>query len=316
MMPLHRYPVLDARSVREAREDETLFRRVDDYETLCEPERFRVLVNSVVLDGVRLSAVRTNGHRVRPVDANNAAVLLAQRGVLETHDGRVGQRIRAGEAALPRPGRRTTTIPGGYLGLVMQVPMPLLAARAALNGEDPWRPEYLWPARPPARLVRTMRYVVHELDAEDGAPPGASIVGGMSRLLTDVLLDGIAGAAAEVARPVSSAGLRQVRLAEQALRARLHEPVSLVELAGEIGISTRALQAGFRRHRGVTPRNFLATCRLEAARERLLQARPGETVASIAHDCGVMHLGRFAASYRAQYGEAPSETLARARLNG
>ncbi|MBB5691890.1 AraC family transcriptional regulator [Roseomonas alkaliterrae] len=308
---LHRFPVLEAHSVHTARERSHLFSRFDRYEAVGEPGRFHIRVNSALLDGIRLSAVQTSGHCVRPVDGENATLLVAHRGLLETDDGRVPLLIRDGEAALPRPGARTTTIPDSYIGLVLQAPMAFLATRAGQNGEDVWHPARDWPHRPAPRLVRALRYVIEELDEQAPAPLSLRAARGMSRLLTDLLLDDFAASAEQVSRPPSPAGRAVVRRAEAILRARLHDAVSIVALAGELGVSTRSLQTAFQRHRGMTPRDFLASCRLEAVRERLIKPRPGETVTVIAHDCGVMHLGRFAAAYRARYGEAPSVTLAR-----
>ena len=48
-------------------------------------------------------------------------------------------------------------------------------------------------------------------------------------------------------------------------------------------------------------------------RQHLLVARPTETVTSVAFDWGFSHLGRFAALYKACFGEQPSETLRRGR---
>ncbi len=43
-------------------------------------------------------------------------------------------------------------------------------------------------------------------------------------------------------------------------------------------------------------------------------AAPGTTVTMVALDCGLAHLGRFSQEYSRKFGEAPSETLRRARL--
>ncbi len=309
---LRRFPIMHARSLRAAREDPYLFRTIERFDAAGDPARFHITMNSVLLDGVRLSAVQTTGHCVRPVDGENATVLLAHRGVLETDDGRMPIILRAGEAALPRPGARTTTIPDPYTGFVLQAPMALLAARAGQNGEDPWHPAREWPSIPSQRLVRAIRYIVDDLDDETSAPLPPRAMQGMSRMLTDLLLDGFSARMERTTRPPSAAGLALVRRAEAILRDRAHTAVSIVALAGELGVSTRSLQAGFQRHRGMTPRDVLAACRLETVRDRLLKARPGETVTVIAYDCGVMHVGRFAAAYRARYGETPSATLARA----
>jgi transcriptional regulator GlxA family with amidase domain len=84
----------------------------------------------------------------------------------------------------------------------------------------------------------------------------------------------------------------------------------VADLAGITGVSVRSLQEGFRRHLGCTPMAYLQQVRLERARESLRDADPTRvTVASIAHRWGFAHLGRFAAVYRARFGECPSESL-------
>ena len=44
----------------------------------------------------------------------------------------------------------------------------------------------------------------------------------------------------------------------------------------------------------------------------LLLASSGETVTTIAIDCGFVHLGEFSRDYRNRFGETPLETLRRA----
>jgi transcriptional regulator GlxA family with amidase domain len=55
---------------------------------------------------------------------------------------------------------------------------------------------------------------------------------------------------------------------------------------------------------------MLREIRLARVRDALRAADPHrDTVAEAAHRCGFGHLGRFAAAYRAKYGEPPSTTL-------
>ena len=51
--------------------------------------------------------------------------------------------------------------------------------------------------------------------------------------------------------------------------------------------------------------------RLDAARQALLEAGAEGTVTAVAMDCGFFNFGRFAGHYRRQFGETPSQTLAR-----
>ena len=87
--------------------------------------------------------------------------------------------------------------------------------------------------------------------------------------------------------------------------------LTVADLASCAGTSERALHAAFRRELGTTPMAYLRDRRLDAAREDLLAAEPGDGVAAIAMRHGFSHLGRFAAAYRGRFGEAPSVTLRR-----
>jgi helix-turn-helix protein len=64
------------------------------------------------------------------------------------------------------------------------------------------------------------------------------------------------------------------------------------------------------RFRGMSLQQFLSLRRLWLVRKQLLAGAPG--VKASARAFGFWHLGDFARSYRAQFGEAPSETMARA----
>jgi len=102
-----------------------------------------------------------------------------------------------------------------------------------------------------------------------------------------------------------------LRKAEEFMTEHLDEPITLISIAEEIGVSARALQVAFRAHRSYSPMQFLKERRLELAHQRLLEAAPGTTVAAIAMAAGMDHLGRFSLEYKKRFGESPSETLRR-----
>ena len=90
-------------------------------------------------------------------------------------------------------------------------------------------------------------------------------------------------------------------------------PLSVTELCTASGLSERGLQQLFKRELDITPRAYLIGHRLYQAHQLLWHAVPGErvSVSSIASDAGFSHFGQFAAAYRRQFGELPSETLRR-----
>lgn len=113
--------------------------------------------------------------------------------------------------------------------------------------------------------------------------------------------------------PVKATEAPLVEAAETIMRARLEDQLPMREVAAALGISARRLQYAFQRVRGTTPRAWLGGLRLELAQQRLSDPSETCTVSRIALECGIAHIGRFAAAYAARYGESPSQTLRRAR---
>jgi transcriptional regulator GlxA family with amidase domain len=102
---------------------------------------------------------------------------------------------------------------------------------------------------------------------------------------------------------------RRLRAAEDYIRAHFGQPLALAGIAEASGASVRSLCLAFRTHYHCSPMDFVRQVRLEAARTALQSAAPGAQVTDIALACGFGHLGRFAAMYRARYGESPQQTL-------
>jgi transcriptional regulator GlxA family with amidase domain len=101
---------------------------------------------------------------------------------------------------------------------------------------------------------------------------------------------------------------RQIVEATDFMRANMHQPLTLSEVAEATGISVRSLQYGFRRFRNTTPLAYLREIRLEAAQAELSSPVNILSIKDVALKWGFTHMGHFAARYRAAYGEMPSET--------
>ncbi|MFO1270470.1 MAG: helix-turn-helix transcriptional regulator [Rubrivivax sp.] len=105
---------------------------------------------------------------------------------------------------------------------------------------------------------------------------------------------------------------RCLRRAKEYIHGHLDRALSLPEIARHAGVSPRTLEAAFKRQGEPTPVAYARRQRL-AAVHRALRAAAQEgraanvTEVALAH--GFLHLGRFAAQYRAQFGCAPSQTL-------
>lgn len=83
-------------------------------------------------------------------------------------------------------------------------------------------------------------------------------------------------------------------------------------LARQAHMSVRSLYGLFERNAATTPKNYIRQMRLERIHACLSDPTCNvRNVTEVAMDYGFLHLGRFADSYRKQFGELPSDTLKR-----
>jgi AraC-like DNA-binding protein len=88
-------------------------------------------------------------------------------------------------------------------------------------------------------------------------------------------------------------------------------PITLSDIADAAHVPVRTLLHNFKRFSELTPMQYLRGCRLDAARQKLMDPRSETTtIASAAMEVGLSHLGRFSMAYLNRFGEYPSRTLA------
>jgi len=103
-----------------------------------------------------------------------------------------------------------------------------------------------------------------------------------------------------------------VRRAEELIRSKYREPLSLSDLIAASGVSGRSLHLGFRRFCDESPMGYLKRYRLDRARQMLREGLPdGLTVTEVALANGFAHPGKFSQDYVRRFGELPSATLRR-----
>jgi AraC-like DNA-binding protein len=287
----------------------TLFDRVDRFRFLSSGAG-RLLTLRLDLGRSTIGVVESNGHDIALVEAGRVSFLLPLQGRIDVATDRAELQAGAGGSMLLHPGFRRTTVrpdPQGRFRAAL-VMVPIAPDRpAGAPGDRVWVPGQ-------TRMPAIQGYLNWLVDAlEDPASPFAHrrAIRLADAMLVD-LLDALTGAEAAARSGLVPAEAR-VRRAEEFMRAHAEEPLTMAELARQVGIGARALQLAFRAHRAASPRAVLERIRLDRARERLLAPDYGASVTSIALLSGFTHLGRFAALYRARYGESPSETLQRAQ---
>lgn len=287
--------------------------------------RARVDTAELSPGGPRVSRVQSTGHFVDLIEETAITAVLPRAGRLRIRVTASEYRITPqGGLLFPPNARRTLAeaAPGGPPFRAVALMCPHARVRERLNSDPDaagvWRglADGLAISAAVPGFVRLSGLIdcVTTLFDDPGAPVSRRTLEAFA-VLMDELLCGILVETSESLREVRHlpAALRRVRLAEEIMRERSDEPLAMSDIAREVGVGLRSLQLAFTETRAMGPRDMLNRMRMERARERLLTARPDETVTAIALDCGFMHLSRFAGAYREAYGESPQATLARVR---
>ncbi|TQK69891.1 MULTISPECIES: AraC family transcriptional regulator [unclassified Nocardioides] len=152
--------------------------------------------------------------------------------------------------------------------------------------------------------------VMTDLEREDGLSASPLTAAALQVAVVDGLIVSLAAApddAAERATPD-----RIVRQAARLIEEHCAEPLGTLDIAEAVGVSIRALQAGFKLHLDTTPMAYVRQARLERVRQALSDGT-AQSVTAAATRWGITHLGRLSGDYRAAFGETPSETLQRNR---
>jgi AraC family ethanolamine operon transcriptional activator len=107
---------------------------------------------------------------------------------------------------------------------------------------------------------------------------------------------------------------RIVCRAEEFFRSHVSEGVSVAQLSTVAGVSERSLRNAFYDVYTTSPKRYMKLWQLHQVRRALRAAQVATaTVTEVATCHGFYELGRFAGAYKSLFGEAPSETLSKAR---
>jgi AraC family transcriptional regulator, ethanolamine operon transcriptional activator len=180
------------------------------------------------------------------------------------------------------------------------------------------------PADPGARAALAAIARAVELAAAGGA--ASSVLRGEEarRALRASVLETAHRLFAPASAPSTECGIddrgrrRLVREADAYLRANPMRPIYTDALCAALGTSATRLHQAFQATFGMGPHRYLKMRRMGMVRAALLSGAggPWRSVKAAALSHGFWHLGQFAHDYRALYGEAPSDTRARALAPG
>ena len=102
-----------------------------------------------------------------------------------------------------------------------------------------------------------------------------------------------------------------MRLAVDYIEEHADGAPAVTDICGASGVSHRTLNHAFHEHFGISPKHYLQAVRLDGVRKGLLEQGLHGTIIDIANHWGFWHMGQFAADYRRQFAELPSETRKR-----
>ncbi|HET6182196.1 MAG TPA: helix-turn-helix domain-containing protein [Acetobacteraceae bacterium] len=132
---------------------------------------------------------------------------------------------------------------------------------------------------------------------------------GLEESLSEIFLDCLTEGWTVPDRAASRRHDLILRRFRRLIEGRDGEPLYLSEVCATLGVSSRTLHVCCVEAMGYGPKRYLTLRRLHLARRALRAADRANSVTDIATRYGFWELGRFAVTYRALFGEAPSETL-------
>lgn len=231
----------------------------------------------------------------------------------EHHDGYMG--------FFPPGGMLDAYTPEGYANASLSIPAPVfLAAVERLFPEIPDRVlrdgAGMRIGIPEQRLLRSLLNSTATVIKDSSG----TLMGQRERkaLESDLLQTFILGLRAGCNALIPSPGLRmkgrlaRLRQARDYIADHLHEPITLVDLCAELGLSRRGVEFLFQDSLGIGPSAFIRHQRLHGVRRDLLKAPQAVgVVKESALQWGFWHMGHFSREYRSLFGETPSTTAAR-----
>ncbi|HEX8595712.1 MAG TPA: AraC family transcriptional regulator [Pseudomonas sp.] len=156
-------------------------------------------------------------------------------------------------------------------------------------------------------FVQLLGLICHE--AENAA--GAEVQGLYARIVANKLLELLSSNVLKVIpKREAYGGFEPVR---QFIEEHLTEDISIEQLMAVARVSERTLYTLFEREVGLAPRDYLRQRKLERV-HCVLQLATARSVTEVALDHGFLHLGRFSSAYRKRFGELPSQTWRRQKL--
>lgn len=314
---LDEYPLIRARCVREASEQIGRVFSPHTLEVLNPERRLDVYHNQLRMRDLSLNCL-TYGCDVA-IDSGERAdfymVQLPLSGTATVHSDSSVVQATPDVLSVLQPRSRSNMVWSADCSMLMlQVPRPVVEQRAGEWGHPSHTQIALSRSRSDPDVAawwQTVLDLARNLDRHGQTwmrHPAAYAA------MEEFLLSAFTSMLCEVqSEPASDRGdLRYLRKAKEYIQAHLDRALTLPEIARYACVSPRTLEAAFKRQGETSPLAYARRQRLQAVHDSLRNARRQGLVVNvteIAMRYGFVHMSRFAAQYREQFGCTPSETL-------
>jgi AraC family ethanolamine operon transcriptional activator len=146
---------------------------------------------------------------------------------------------------------------------------------------------------------------------------GGEAAHGLEQQLIDALVESLSkGSAIEVTAAARQHQDLAVRF-EALLETQPERSLRMGEISGALGVSARTLRVCCEEQLGMSATEYLRRRRMQLVHRALRNGDPDAArISAVARRYGFRSLGRFAANYRALFGELPSATLRRSLRPG
>ena len=279
--------------------------------------QFRARLTQVKLHCLRLSAAEEQLSRIAFV-AVPADLILVSLPI----DGRPapiwgGVRMRAGEIMTLGPGQRIHARTDGpsRWGSIWLPAQDLARYGRALTGATFAVPSAARSWRSPRAAGRQLCQLhgagTRMAESQPEILVGAEAAHGLEQQLIHALIECLSAGQAHNTVPSSLRHQDIVVRFEGLLQAQSERNLRIGEISAALGVSDRTLRSVCAEHLGMSPTSYLRLSRISLVHRALRHGDPGARVSEVARRYGFYNLGRFAADYRALFGELPSAILRR-----
>jgi AraC-like DNA-binding protein len=290
--------------------------RGSDFETVqLRPGNLRGLIKRFSIGSLELNLGRfSSGTRMRGVTNREKLTL----GTTIESAGRITEswkEVLPGNVSVFPAGSELDCIDyGGSCYLAVSIPLPELFSR--LDGEEHLADPAFWSTKRvsnlnpliEAEMMQRLVGIASSIERKITAP-SAQAFDFLQRAMIEPFVMGLTSALPP-ARPQFFTGARLVSKVEDYIDAADGRPVHISELCSALKVSRRSLYRFFADALGIGPVAYLRRRRLSTIHSVLKRCDPGTvSIGELAFEHGFLETGRFAAYYRAQFGQTPSETL-------